>query len=164
MPYIECPECGQRALSVATRCPRCGHNYPQQPIWQQAPGPGLNGLRPLLPMAGVLVAAVIIVVLIGRLVGGQDGHHSELPEPRRSHGPAAPAPKHAGARRHRRRQRPKGRAGGRSIIDGRADGRARTRTRTRTRVARNSALRPDLGQHPGSSGPRRAFRAGAQAG
>lgn len=71
MPYIECPECGQRALSVATRCPRCGHNYPQQPIWQQAPGPGLSGLRPLLPMAGVLVAAVIIVVLIGRLVGAR---------------------------------------------------------------------------------------------
>lgn len=69
MPYIECPQCGQKALSVATRCPRCGHNYPQQPIWQQAPRPGLSGLRSLLPITGVLVAAVIIVVLIGRLVG-----------------------------------------------------------------------------------------------
>jgi len=71
MPYIECPECGQRALSVATRCPRCGHNYPQQPIWQQAPKPGLSGLRPLLPITGVLAAAVIIVVVIGRLVGAR---------------------------------------------------------------------------------------------
>jgi len=27
MAYIECPRCHQRALSVATTCPRCGHDF-----------------------------------------------------------------------------------------------------------------------------------------
>ncbi|MFL5518303.1 MAG: hypothetical protein ACJ8DJ_19270 [Gemmatimonadales bacterium] len=70
MSYIECPECGQKALSVATRCPRCGHNYPQLPIWKQATRSGPGRLRPFLPIAGVLAAGVIIVVLIGRLAHG----------------------------------------------------------------------------------------------
>jgi len=69
MSYIECPQCGQKALSVATRCPRCGHNYPPQPLWQQASRPALSRVRPLLPITGVLVAGVILVVLIGRLAG-----------------------------------------------------------------------------------------------
>src|SRR2546428_245305 len=64
MTYIECPECGQKALSVATRCPRCGHNYPQRPIWKQASSPKLDRLRPLLPIVAVLVLGVVLVVVI----------------------------------------------------------------------------------------------------
>lgn len=29
--YKECAECGKRALSVATRCPQCGHEFPHGP-------------------------------------------------------------------------------------------------------------------------------------
>ena len=25
--YIQCPECGKRALRIATRCPQCGHEF-----------------------------------------------------------------------------------------------------------------------------------------
>ena len=69
MSYIECPQCGAKALSVATRCPRCGHNYPSQPIWKQASRSDLNRFRPLLPIVGVLVVGVVLVVAIARLAG-----------------------------------------------------------------------------------------------
>ncbi len=32
MAYINCPECGQKALSVATRCPRCATAFERQVI------------------------------------------------------------------------------------------------------------------------------------
>jgi hypothetical protein len=69
MSYIECPQCGAKALSVATRCPRCGYNYPSQPIWKQASRPDFDRFRPLLPIVGVLVAGVVLVVAIARLAG-----------------------------------------------------------------------------------------------
>jgi hypothetical protein len=66
MSYIECPQCGQKALSVATRCPRCGHNYPPQPIHRHTLGPELARYRPLLPIAGIIVTGVVLVVVIAR--------------------------------------------------------------------------------------------------
>jgi uncharacterized protein YgiM (DUF1202 family) len=66
MTYIECPQCGQKALSVATRCPRCGHNYPPQPIHRHTLGPELTRFRPLLPIVGIIVAGVVLVVMIAR--------------------------------------------------------------------------------------------------
>jgi hypothetical protein len=66
MTYIECPECGQKALSVATRCPRCGHNYPPQPIHRRTLGPELGRFRPLMPIVGIIVAGVVLVVVIAR--------------------------------------------------------------------------------------------------
>jgi hypothetical protein len=51
----ECPACGKRALSIATRCPGCGHEFPTQPIrWQTSPDPRR---RPPLP-------AVIVILLL----------------------------------------------------------------------------------------------------
>jgi hypothetical protein len=65
MTYIQCPQCGQRALSVATRCPRCGHGFPtelfQHPVF---PKPGSRNLRPVLAVAGALVAAALVVLLV----------------------------------------------------------------------------------------------------
>ncbi|MGH7535366.1 MAG: SH3 domain-containing protein [Gemmatimonadales bacterium] len=67
MTYIECPECGQRALDVATRCPRCGHAYPSH--FLPRPAPRLHQLRPLLALggvAGVLALVVLVVVALNR--------------------------------------------------------------------------------------------------
>jgi hypothetical protein len=65
MTYMECPQCGRKALSVATRCPHCGVAFPSKPFQRSAPGSRLNRLRPVLAVGGVLVlgAALLMVVL-----------------------------------------------------------------------------------------------------
>lgn len=69
MSYIECPDCGQKALSVATRCPRCGHNYPPQSVWSQASTPAPRRRLALLPIAGAVGAGVVLVAVLGRSIG-----------------------------------------------------------------------------------------------
>ncbi len=64
MSYIECPECGQRALSVATRCPRCGHGFPTQLFLHPVSGPRVHRRRPVLVVAGALVAVAAMVVVV----------------------------------------------------------------------------------------------------
>jgi uncharacterized protein YgiM (DUF1202 family) len=59
MSYLQCPNCGQKALSVATRCPRC-----QTPL--EAPS---SPRRPPIPpglIVGMAVAVLIIVAGITR--------------------------------------------------------------------------------------------------
>ena len=63
MSYIECTKCGHKALSVATRCPRCGHDLPPQRLRPPEPKPELPRLRPVLLVAGAVVAGVVIVLV-----------------------------------------------------------------------------------------------------
>jgi hypothetical protein len=50
-----CPACGKHALSIATRCPGCGQEFPTQPLrWQASPD---TRRRPPLP-------AVIVILLL----------------------------------------------------------------------------------------------------
>ncbi len=51
--YLECPACGQRALHIATRCPRCAHEFPTEPIRWQATRASRR--LPVLPMLLVLL-------------------------------------------------------------------------------------------------------------
>ncbi len=60
MAYIECPKCGYRALSVATRCPRCGHDFPTQLIRHPVSEPQIRRLWPVLIIAGVLAVVVVM--------------------------------------------------------------------------------------------------------
>lgn len=69
MAYIECPECRRKALSVATRCPHCGFNYPSRPLRRPAPGLELDRLLPGLAVAGVLAAGVVAVALLTHRAG-----------------------------------------------------------------------------------------------
>jgi ribosomal protein L37E len=63
--YMECPQCGRKALSVATRCPHCGVAFPSRPLQRSPPG---NRLRPVLAVGGVLVlGAVLLAVVVPRL-------------------------------------------------------------------------------------------------
>jgi ribosomal protein L37E len=67
MTYMECPQCGRKALSVATRCPHCGVAFPSQPF-RAASGHRLDWLRPVLAVGGVLVlGAVLLAVVVPRL-------------------------------------------------------------------------------------------------
>ena len=66
--YMECPQCGRKALSVATRCPHCGVAFPSRPLALSAPGSRLDRLRPVLVVAGILIlAAVLLAVVLPRL-------------------------------------------------------------------------------------------------
>ena len=68
MSYIECPACGKKALSVATRCPHCSLIFTPGMIEQATPPAESNRLRRLLVMAGALVVlAVVAVVLQDRM-------------------------------------------------------------------------------------------------
>jgi hypothetical protein len=59
--YRECPACGKHALSIATRCPRCGTELLTQPIRSEV-------ARPVAGRAGRLLAAVMVIAGIGVVV------------------------------------------------------------------------------------------------
>lgn len=59
MPDYICPSCGQKALAVATRCPRCGLAIETQFIQAQAATPK-RGRRKL-----IIIVAVALVVIFG---------------------------------------------------------------------------------------------------
>jgi len=66
--YMECPQCGRKALSVATRCPHCGVAFPSKPLRRSARGYRVDRLRPVLAVGGVLLlGAVLLAVVMPRL-------------------------------------------------------------------------------------------------
>lgn len=68
MTYTECPQCGRKALSVATRCPHCGVAFPSKPFQRSVPGYRFDRLRPALAVVGVLLlGAVLLTVVLPRL-------------------------------------------------------------------------------------------------
>lgn len=58
MAYIDCPSCGKRALSLATRCPHCGLIFTTQQIQRDFPEPRGRGVMWAL---GVAVLALAVV-------------------------------------------------------------------------------------------------------
>jgi hypothetical protein len=63
--YRECPACGKRALSIATRCPGCGHELLSQPVMRQAPQHTAR-LHPLALAVSILAAVGLIALLVLR--------------------------------------------------------------------------------------------------
>jgi hypothetical protein len=63
--YRECPACGKHALSIATRCPACGHELFTQPVLRQAPR-DTGRLRALPAIAMILLAVAGLVMLMMR--------------------------------------------------------------------------------------------------
>lgn len=59
MPYVNCPNCGQKALGVATRCPQCGLPFESQFSQNLELAP-----KPRRSLLGFLVAGVVIAALI----------------------------------------------------------------------------------------------------
>jgi hypothetical protein len=69
--YRECAQCGKRALSVATRCPQCGVEFPPRPLVRPGTGPDLRRPGPGVIILGLgLVGAVVMTVALLR------GHQS----------------------------------------------------------------------------------------
>ncbi len=65
MPEIECPQCGHRALGVATRCPRCGHEFPPNLI-QPLPSTAERHWVRWSVMGAVALALIIAIGKFGR--------------------------------------------------------------------------------------------------
>ena len=74
--YRECPECGKRALQVATRCPQCSAEFPPRPLGRLGPGsdPGRPGPRVVIIGLGLLAAGAVVV---GLLRGHRDATGAE---------------------------------------------------------------------------------------
>ena len=68
MSYTTCLNCGQKALSVATRCPHCGKSFGNRP----APAPTPRIRRPL-GLIAILVAALAAVILGANLFHREPG-------------------------------------------------------------------------------------------
>jgi hypothetical protein len=67
--YKQCVECGKRALSIATRCPGCGREFPIPATPENRPMPAPAVGRFLTPrvVAGVLaMAGALIAAKLGR--------------------------------------------------------------------------------------------------
>ena len=86
MAYIDCPQCGQTALSVATRCPRCGFGFTQHRLRHgQRRRPPSNRL-PLWVGGGVVVLLVVFLVgeggngavTVPPIAGGLDQQPAEV--------------------------------------------------------------------------------------
>ena len=78
MTDIECPQCGHRALRVATRCPGCGHEFSEEQLRHRPPMPGRRPFR-----RGRAVALVAVAIALAALVARE----AVRPDPL-----AAPAP------------------------------------------------------------------------
>jgi hypothetical protein len=64
--YRECLACGKHALSIATRCPACGHELLTQPVRRKAPrAVGPWRLLPVVALA-MLVAAGLLARTVTR--------------------------------------------------------------------------------------------------
>jgi hypothetical protein len=52
--FRECPDCGKRALKIATRCPQCGREILTEPVQSEETQPTNSWARPLLAVGAVL--------------------------------------------------------------------------------------------------------------
>jgi hypothetical protein len=64
--YKQCSQCGKRALSVATRCPGCGGEFPPEPGRRSSPGADFGRFLPLVALAGLLVVGALSRAIVGR--------------------------------------------------------------------------------------------------
>src|SRR4051812_28243231 len=88
--YRECAECGKRALSVATRCPQCGAEFPPRPLVRPGQGSDLRRTGPRLVLAGLgLLASAAVAV---GLIRGHRGTTAARPGPAELHDVVARAP------------------------------------------------------------------------
>jgi hypothetical protein len=65
--YKQCSECGKRALSVATRCPGCGREFPPEPARRRGPGFDVGRYLPFVAMAALLVVGVLSRSMLNRI-------------------------------------------------------------------------------------------------
>jgi hypothetical protein len=60
--YLQCSQCGKRALSVATRCPQCGAEFPPRPLPQMRRPVDLRRYLAVLAIAGVAAGLIVLAM------------------------------------------------------------------------------------------------------
>jgi hypothetical protein len=75
--YRECAQCGKRALSVATRCPQCGLEFPPRPLVRGSTVAPLRPRMPGLALTGLALAAAATLSLA--LLRGHRGATAAAP-------------------------------------------------------------------------------------
>ena len=101
--YVTCSECGKRALSVATRCPRCGYEFPPKPLRRRSSTPDFRRLLPLVVVAGVVAATVALATALMRRTADRAGAPATAAAPEMDTAMAATSPAaSAGERRFAR--------------------------------------------------------------
>jgi hypothetical protein len=92
--YVTCPACGQRALNVATRCPRCAAPFDRSAAPLPAPGPSHRRSGSLVAALAILGVVVLLLVVLARSPRQTARPAPGTPE---DSGPAAAAVPSAGA-------------------------------------------------------------------
>ena len=69
--YMECPQCGRKAMSIATRCPHCGVAFPSKPLQRSVPGHRLDRLGPVLAVGGVMILGAVLLALVVPRLGSK---------------------------------------------------------------------------------------------
>jgi hypothetical protein len=81
MSYIECTQCGHKALSVASRCPHCGFEFPPRPLHRPMPELPRVRRRATLALGGALVAGVVVAAALLFRSGGGLAHTGPITAP-----------------------------------------------------------------------------------
>jgi hypothetical protein len=96
--YLTCSECGKRALSIATRCPQCGFEFPARPIEQRGWTSDLGRFLPLLVAVGMGAATIAVVTVVVRRTASRsegsttaEAHAASAPEMDTAVAAASPA-------------------------------------------------------------------------
>jgi hypothetical protein len=97
--YVSCPECGKRALRVATRCPQCGVEFAARPAPRTSSGSDFGRVLPLLAVAGVVVATVALAAAVMRRTAQQTELTASAPAPDMDTAMAAASPPPAAGER-----------------------------------------------------------------
>jgi len=59
--YRQCSECGKRALSIATRCPGCGREFPAPAVAEVDPALDLRRLLSPRVVGGIIATTVVLM-------------------------------------------------------------------------------------------------------
>jgi hypothetical protein len=85
--YRQCGDCGKRALSIATRCPGCGREFPAQAAPERDPAPDLRRLLSQRLVVGILTTtAVVMAAAVPRAHWPLEQQHSFVLPPSTSAG------------------------------------------------------------------------------
>jgi Bacterial SH3 domain len=77
--YRECPACGRRALTIATRCPGCAHEFAGEAV-RRPPSRATARLIPGLAIGGILLVLGGVVTLAVRRAANRDPAPATSPE------------------------------------------------------------------------------------
>ncbi len=90
MSYVNCPDCNQKALSVATRCPRCGLAFEGR--FAPPPAPRPRRIVPVLLLTGGLAGILVGVNFVVREFGAAPAGKAPVAKAQGATAPVVRAP------------------------------------------------------------------------